>query len=1103
MASKQYKKLDSISHIHKRPDMYIGTNKTRETENEILCNENWEMKHYDFVSINDGFLRIFLEALSNAIDNFYRSLESKIPMTKIMIDVCSETGKTSIYNDGLHIPVEMHTEENIYIPELIFGHLLSGSNYDDTEERQTSGRNGLGIKLLNVFSELFEIEIVDPIQHLCYKQKWSNHMKKCSIPKIRELKGDKKKGYTKISWVPDFSLFLDKDGEPMTQYNETLVSLYRKHVMDAAMITKLPIYWNEKKIQLKKLSSYVDLYLPLEGKISYVEGSCANMDYVICENFMGQSCISFVNGIPTRDGGIHQDKFFNEFLKIICQRLSKLKIQPKDIKQYFTVFLNVTVTNPEFSSQSKTKMVACKNALHCEFSNRVINPILKWNFISEVQEMNRLKDMLTLKKSEKKRGFRKIDGLDPANYAGTKKSKDCVLILCEGLSAKTYSTHGISKGFDNKKGRNYFGIYPLRGKLLNVRNASLTSISGNKEINDVIQALNLKFDTDYRLEKNFETLQYGKVCIITDADEDGHHICSLLLNMFHKLFPTLLLRQTPFLSIMLTPIAKILHGKNVDTFYNDHDYQLALEIAEQQKKKFEVKYYKGLGTSSDKEIMESFGEKIVSFLADSTTDEYMNRIFHKNFSGERKDWLLQYNPAAYRVPTVEYPITTYFNQDLIKYSLEDCKRSIPNLYDGLKVSQRKILYSVFKKRLNPDGKSMKVAQLAGYCAEHSNYHHGEQCLYETIIKMTHHFPGSNNIPYFERDGQFGTRLHGGKDAANARYIFTKLAPLTRLLFPEEDDVLLSYTLDDGDKVQPDYYLPILPTMLLNGCTAGIGTGWSCFTPCFQFEILLQKVREFLDGNGKEFELYPHYFKYGGEIQKISESKYKTVGKLNGFIEKKKQYYEITELPIGIWTDKYKEELENMQENKKIKGLKNYSTPDKIHFVFEPTTHEISIDSMKLSSVLNLTNMVLFTDRDKIQKFATIYQIFCQFFEQRLALYEKRIQHQLEQLEYELQILQNKSRFILEVVEKTIDIFNMEDDGLIHILEAKEYFKEQDSFDYLLRIPIRDLTKNKYSSLQEKMQNIESDIVKLRKKTSKDVWLDDLKKLEKKYYQLYK
>ena len=1096
----RYQKLDSISHIHKRPDMYIGTNRTRDVTDQFFCesvdDNQVQISYQATMPSNDGFTRIFLEALSNAVDNFYRSQNTTSPLTKIMVELNRDTGWTSVQNDGMHIPIEMHVEENIYVPELIFGHLLSGSNLDDDEDRQTSGRNGLGVKLLNVFSQEFQVSIHDPERQLLYEQRWTDHMKKCHKPKIRKKSSGK--GYTKLSWLPDFSLF------GMSQYDDCHCSLYQRYLLDAAMITKVPVYWNDQKYHFKNLSAYVNLFSVEQKKTvdGIFVGSNYSVEYVVSERFIPVASISFVNGINTKEGGIHVEKFSMELFRQLAKKLIKLKISPKELRQYFTIFLNVNVINPEFSSQSKTKMISSQSELNIEIPVKHVHQIAKWDFVQEIQELNRVKEIMNLKKNEKKRGFRRIDGLDPANLAGTKHSKDCQLILCEGLSAKTYSTLGISKGYNNRSGRNYFGIYPLRGKCLNVRNATIQSIANNKEISDVIRALNLKFDVDYTLEENFKTLYYGKVCIITDADEDGHHICSLILNFFHKLFPTLFDRSEPFLSIMMTPIAKIIQGSRIQSFYNDYDYQRALEEIQTLQRPFQVKYYKGLGTSSNAEILETFGEKIVDFLKDEDTTTSMNKIFHKSFSADRKQWLLHYDPTRYIVPEKNYPITTYFNQELIKYSMEDCKRSIPNIYDGLKVSQRKCLFSVFKKNLQYNLKSMKVAQLAGYCAEHSNYHHGENCLFETIIKMSHHFPGSNNIPFFERDGQFGSRSHGGKDAANARYIFTKLAPLTRLLFPAEDDILLNYTLDDGDKVEPDYYLPIIPTSLLNGCTAGIGTGWSCFIPCFPFAELVYRIRQYLNGNREAFTIDPAYYGYGGIITKMDDHRYKTTGKLNCFTKKNKTYYEITELPIGVWTDKYKEELEVMQEQKKIKNLKNYSGTEKIHFVFEPVTDRISEESMKLSSTLHLTNMVLFSQQNRIQRFHSIQEIFDEYYEKRFDLYQKRIEHQIHALTIDLDILANKKKFLKAVISQQLKIFDYQDNDLEHRLEALHFSRHENSFEYLLSIPIRSMTKTRYEQLKQKHSETLQKLELYRHIKPEHLWEKDLKRLEEKYYKVY-
>ena len=1091
-----YKKLDSISHIHKRPDMYIGTNKIRMTEYEFLWNDS-SIQYKPNMMINEGFLRIFLEALSNSVDNFYRSKDGTCPMTKLVVKVNSETGETSVWNDGNHIPIEIHPTEKIYIPELIFGHLLSGSNYDDNEERMTSGRNGLGIKLLNVFSKEFSIECYDPIQQLVYKQKWKNNMSTCSKPSIHE-RSKKPSGYTKISWIPDFEKF------HCSSYDKVHLQLYQKYVLDAGMVMRIPVYWNDEKFYMKQFSDYVKLYMGDSTK-QMVHGKFDHVEYCICESFCGTSTISFVNGMITKDGGLHVERFCNELYKQLLTKLSKLKLTAKDLKPYFNIFLNVQVSNPEFSSQSKTKLVGCKNTLHMTIPTKHIQQIMKWNFIEDITELYKMKEMLQLKKSEKKRGFRKIEGLDAANFAGGKRSKDCILILCEGLSAKTYSVQGISKGFDNKKGRDYFGVYPLRGKILNVRNASLKSISDNKEITDIIRCLNLRFNVDYLDETEYETLSYGKVCIVTDADEDGHHICALLLNLFHKMFPSLLERSPPFFSIMMTPIAKIKSKEGVDTFYNDHEYQNVLMTYKESNKKFEVKYYKGLGTSSNEEIRQSFGEKVVQFRKDETTDNQLNMIFHKQRSQDRKTWLLSGRPTDYQNPINEYPITLYLNQELIKYSLEDCKRSIPSLFDGLKVSQRKILFSVFKKNLTPQGKSLKVAQLAGYCAEHSNYHHGEQCLHETIIKMCHDFPGSNNIPYFEKDGQFGSRLYGGKDAANARYIFTKLTPLTRLLFPSDDDCLLSYTLDDGLQVEPDFYVPILPLILINGCTAGIGTGWSCSIPCFHPKDVLSLVRSKLKNEEVSFDITPFYHYFNGEIIKISDQRFQSKGIFSKISHGKQQKYVISELPIGVWTDRYKDELETLQENKRIKSFRNYSTTEKVHFEFQDGPQPLSInhETLKLNTSLLLSNMVLFTVDDKILKFENIEDIFSTYFQVRLDLYEKRKQNLLRVLQEELCVLENKRKFISFVLQRKIQLETMREDELEAFLVRSNFQKMETSFDYLLRIPIRDLTKSKKEMLESSIKTTEDHLDSLQKTSIQTMWLKDLQKFETAYDRLYK
>lgn len=1108
----EYEKLDPITHIHKRPDMYIGSLKPRQQPSEWIWDDSGIVEQSP-ITFSDGFLRIFVEALSNAVDNAWRSRQEKVRVTKIRVEIDRATGYTSILNDGLHIPVEIHAKEQMYTPELIFGHLLSGSNLNDNEARLSSGRNGLGIKLLNVFSKEFSVEIYDPTRGQIYTQQWKNNMRDCHPPKIR--KGTKKEAYTLVRWLPDFEKFYCQ------AYDDKMIRLYMKYVVDAAMLTGLHVSINEKKFFFKSFGDYVRLYHQESSKPEMIVFDIDTHDehyktsIAITSSPNGEyKEVGFVNGVYTRDGGVHCDVVASELWKNLTARFHKGGITTKDLKPHFMIFVNAWLINPEFSSQSKTKLLSPPLAFKME--SRHVDRLMKWSFVEKIHELIRDKEFLSLKKTEKKgRVFKRIEGLDPANLAGTKHARDCTLILCEGLSAKTYATCGISVGVHGKKGRNYFGIYPLRGKCLNVRNASTKSISENKEITDVIQALNLRHGVDYRDETQFSTLRYGAVLIITDADEDGHHISSLLINMFHKLFPTLLERSPPFLRLMMTPIAKISYSpKHVETFYSDYAYQVALEQLHDQK--VSVKYYKGLGTSSDEEVKETFGQKVVYLVKDETTDTMMNQIFHKNASQERKEWLTTYNAKVYTTPGEEYPLTLYFNQELIRFSIEDCRRSIPCLFDGFKVSQRKILYSVLKKNLSYNGKSMKVAQLAGYCAEHSNYHHGEQCLYDTIIKMAQEFPGSNNIAYFARDGQFGTRSYGGRDAANARYIFTKLGPLTRLLFPAEDDHLLSYTLDDGERVEPDYYVPILPTILGNGCSAGIGTGWSCSVPCFDFLELASIVKQWLSDREKcVIEPSPSYRGFRGTIEKIGHYKYQSSGILkeytpsSGRSSAKKRLYEITELPIHVWTNKYKEELETMIESKKLRSLQNFSTPNTVHFIIEPVDgFTPTLENMKLQSTITLSNMVLFTSAFQLQKFHTLKDIFNVYAETRLDLYGTRKKYLVRQLENDIVLLKNKHRFLNEVNTQKIVVFRVPEDTLLKVLKQRGYtsFSEENDdrsgYSYLLRIPIRDFTDEKIRDLESRTKHAQERLDMLQKQTPSDMWLTEIDRFLQEYHRVY-
>jgi DNA topoisomerase-2 len=1081
---EDYERLDPISHILRRPDMYIGSLQPEENIIEWIEQDDKKLESTKLEKYSNGLIRLFIEVLSNAVDNVWRSKQGE-RVSKIVIE--EKDDEMTIWNDGKSIPIQK--KDDIYIPEMIFGHLLSGSNMNDTKIRYSSGRNGIGVKLVNVFSKEFWIEIEDDIHQKRYTQRWTDHMRICHPPEIKQRKI--KKGSIKIGWKTDFSFF------GTSRYDKKTL---RFLLYPLSCMIQIPFYWNQEKIEVKQFREFLKSIQGQKEKerVFYEE---TTYQYAILGSEIGSRIMTFTNGIYNREGGTHMDTLQNEVYKKIITKCHQKKwnITNRDLKNEFIFVLFMWIPNPEFSNQSKTRFL--RPNVSIEVPDKSIQEIMKWSFTKEIKTLCEYRESVLLKKVEKKtrKELIYIENLDSANLSGTKRSKECTLILCEGLSAKTYATLGIQIGWKGKKGRDYFGIYPLRGKCLNVRNATSKTISENREVCDIIRALNLKKDVDYTQEKNYESLLYGNIMVMTDADEDGHHICALLLNLFHHLFPSLFERKEPFFYYMMTPIAKVFRSpKQIYTFYSDFEYQ-QFKKTRSDRPNLRTKYYKGLGTSCDEEIKETFGQKVVCFEKDETSDELLYKIFHKSQSQERKDWMTQWNPGTYQIPQEIYKMTDYLNQEMMRFSLQDCRRSIPYIFDGLKVSQRKILYAIFKKNLH-EQQSLKVAQFAGYCAEVSNYHHGEQCLHDTIIRMAQTFIGSNNVPYFVKDGQFGSRSYGGKDAANARYISTRPHRWTRLLFPKEDDILLSYTLDDGQQVQPDHYVPIVPMILVNGCHAGIGTGWSCFIPSFSIHDIIRHIRIFLrEGSTDISSLLPYFHGFKGEIECISKGKYESRGILTSRIEKKKMVYEITELPVFTWTNKYKEELESLVEQKKITQLRNYSTPNDVHFIFQTVddhSFEPNLDTLKLRSSFSIHNMVLFYEWEKLKKFTTIQEIFDSFVSKRMELYKKRKLYCLQQQQDEYESLQNQLRFIQWIRQDPTFYFTHTEDEIHSILESMSFRKKDNSYSYLLQIPIHHFTQQKEQEWTKKCLLLKEKVEFIQHSTEQDFWEKDLQLLEK-------
>ena len=1006
----------------------------------------------------------------------------------------------------------MNDEEKCYNHSMIFGQLLTGSNYDDEEERIISGRNGLGIKLCNVFSVKFCVKGCDPNNKKLLDQEWTNNMRTTSGPKISNTR--LKKGYTEVIWTPDFAKFSLKG------YTKDIVRLYTKFVVDAAMLSKVSVYLNDNLIPFKNLSEYSKLYQNISEEKLYIKTKTTEVLVTPSTEFQA---ISFVNGVYTKLGGKHVDAWSEALFRPIVDKFNgkggkKTKKTPKininDVKQFFKLFIVTTVVRPEFDSQDKNKLESPE--IEAVVKRTHITAMSGWSVIDRIEDLIKAKEMTVLKKAEKTSNKTKIDNYDRANKAGGKESKNCSLFICEGLSAKTYVVAGIEQGIYDLKGRDWFGILPLTGKLLNVRNATSTSIASNKVISNIIHAMGLKHGVDYTDDSNFKKLNYGKIIIVTDADVDGIHIEGLIMNFIHSLYPSLLQRKEPFLISMKTPICRIKKSGKDMLFYDERRFHKWMA---KQTTKIQVKYYKGLGTTKTEDVPDTFGLKMIEYKPDENSFSSMQKVFHKKHSDARKIWLSDYDPSVshFSLDDIDkiknMSITDFINWELIKFSHADCARSIPNGIDGLKESQRKILYSAKKRRLLYSGKSLKVAQFGGYTAEHSNYHRGEQNLFDTITGMANAFPGSNNIPLLYRDGQFGSRLTGGKDAASARYIFTKMDMLTQLIYRDEDEPLLTQVNDDGDLVQPEHYIPIIPMILVNGCIAGIGTGWSCNIPCYNPLDLINCIKTWIEYEGEVLvkdpdedsiismfpEISPWYRGFKGEIQKDSDNRYVTYGMIK---ESRRDTVEITELPVATWTSNFKSFCDDLKADKKLKEVLDYSTPKDVHFILRETPgFRCDLQTLKLHSYLYISNMVLFNEKNQLKKYDTIDQILDNFCQIRYTYYIKRKKYQIKVLEEELRYLGNKARFIREIIEKKLLIMNRKECDIISDLVDAKYDEDpkkaegEGGYDYLLRLHVRTFTIEKVTSINNDISNLKNKLKKLKNISEYKMWLNELSEFE--------
>ncbi|KAK9901806.1 hypothetical protein M0R45_001968 [Rubus argutus] len=645
--------------------------------------------------------------------------------------------------------------------------------------------------------------------------------------------------YTKVKYKPDFGKF------GITKLEDDDVAVLNRRVVDMAgcLGEKLRVLLNRqevmlilKKVRHKKVMNPFERYF--HRFLDSTDDELPRMFTKVQDNW--EIClsiregefeqVSFVNSIATVKGGSHVNHITNQItdhlIKVLNKKYKNANLQAVHVKNYLWVFVNAFIDNPTIDAEALGQETLIQpNSFGSQFK-------LPKQFLEQAAKHA---EEILFPEEWKRRLKIQIPKLIDAKLAGI-PSYECTLIVVEGDSAMSLARAGIATF--NRETRDLYGLYPLSGKLANVRNTNVTkAMLDYVEVKNLKKILGLKIGAHY---ENLSSLRYRRLMIMTDQDYDGYHIKGLIINLIYSFWPSLLTIKPSFFMEFKTPIIKAF-GKKIakeEKFYSKQDYESwNANLSGSSASDWHIRYYKGLGTNTVKEGMEYFkGDELGvhqrKFLWVTELDTTsLDIAFSENKIKERKDWvregqLLQLSDLSLSqhvqpvvrqrhithytvfnrlIPSVNFQ--EFVNDELRPFAVESIRRAIPCLLDGLKPSQRKVLYSAFKRENFI--KEARVLDFSGYVSDASAYHHGKN-LDKTIIRMAQDFVGRSNINLLLPLGQFGSRYKGGKDHAASHYINTKLSPITRFIFVEDDDMLLSYLQEDGKSVEPKFYLPIIP-----------------------------------------------------------------------------------------------------------------------------------------------------------------------------------------------------------------------------------------------------------------------------------------------------
>lgn len=1154
-----YHQFDNRTHVYEKAGMYIGST-SKEERDEFVFSDKLNKIILKTIQFPVGAERVFLEILSNACDNCCKTMRAGIDCGQIEVTMNNTT--VIVKNYGLSIPIVIKNGVNKYIPEFIFGTVLCGSNLKN-DNRKDIGTNGIGSKATNIMSTRFKVVIENAEYKKRYTQIWENNMLICNKEIIEPYNG--KISSTEISYDLDFKFFKYK------KYPEEAFELFKKHTIDISFNGKVPVTFNNVQYNVSDIYDYGKLYLAVENPIVYqkINDNELELELMVIDSPDEGFDVAFVNCMYTSRGGVHLDAAYkaisDKLIKLINEKMLKKMdknltekekksnlVTINDIKPHISIILSCKVVNPEFDSQSKSKLTKPTPILLIE--DEILKPIYEWDLIDRLYAAIDAKQYKKLAKTDgKKSDFVELKkGLD-ANDAGTStKSKDCVLCMIEGASPVGY-LQVYRSSIPN--GTNQIGILPLKGKCLNVMNAKIKQIEKNAEIKELKLMLGLKEGVDYSDPSNFKNLRYGRILIVTDADVDGKHIMGLILNFFYCRFPGLL--DVPgFITYKKTPILRLRKGKQTKKFYSQREYEVWL--SKNDVKGYTAEYFKGLGSSTKEDVKDDLkDEVIVTCINDVDAESAIRLAFDKNLRHERKNWILNWVERIDVDSMVNQPISLFIHHEFITFSISNLRRAIPGK-DGNKEAHRKIIcasYQHFDINFNKHYKLERVCDLDGFISSKMQYHHGNSIISKILTRMSQDFVNTNNLNLFFGKGQIGNVLGGPDQHASPRYLETYPTELFPYIYHPDDNKLTKPIIEQNKELEPEVYFTTIPMVLVNG-TKGIATGFFTFVPNHNPLDIINWLKLRLNGAINLPSISPWYKDFKGDITIVDrrrKNQRKTVYKdsvtevddlsfeedeesdsdkesidesddnynenLEDYMEKMTQkenpllsfdvtgiYYIdkngniiITELPIGLnptlYYDKY---LVPLIKKKLLKKVINDCTDDNIRFELKGYIGKPSYKKLHLKKRYSLSNMVLLDTKNKPVKYDTANDLIEAFYQERLPIYKQRKIYKLDVLQNKINKLTVVIKFHNLIKKKTLIVDNVDKEVI---------YENLDKFDIPRKIydnaKISALSKNETSVMETELEGYKKEFATLNKLKPSDIWMNDLNALEDKYRQVYK